>query len=242
MFQAKSLNEEMSKRVSRKNNNNVRLNNKIERNQLKTESMFDCSVEKCPVYVNQEKSQAGVGQRHKPNENAQQQLIFNEELQNLDNSENLLRTKMTAVISFIKSLNYDSGLNLVEFKRKINQHIHFLKDLNNDDHFSMDQSSFLNNFDACVNDNNEVKKLNECFITIFDRYSADVSDRIVKLKEKMKLINHVSINKLMNEEMKKMSPADESSLENYMEANPEFVLDGFKESESCQRFRDTTEL
>lgn len=241
-FQAKTLNEEMNKRVSRKNNY-IQVEN-VERNQLKTESIFDCSVENCPIYVNKDKTNKVVIE--KPRRMVKKMIEEMEddgsELELLDSSENLLNNRMNSLITFIKSLNYDSELNLNDFKNKISQQINFLKQLNSDAHFSLDQSLFLNNFDACVNDHNDVKKLNDCFMRIFDRYSVDVTNRIKRLKEKIKLINQVSVKKLLGDEVNKVTYPDESSLENYIEANPDLVFENFKESESCQRFRDTTEL
>ena len=230
----------MNKRVSRKNNY-IKISSKVERNQLKTESVFNCNIEKCPVYVNQDRSNEVIIE--KPRKIKKIDVEDEDELEMFETSENLLKNRMNSLITFIKSLNYDPELNLNDFKNKINQQINFLKELNSDSHFSMDQSLFLNNFDSCVNDFNDVKKLNECFMRIFDRYSVDVSNRIKRLKEKIKLINQVSVQTLFNEEpTKKVSYSDESTLENYIESNPELVFENFKESESCQRFRDTTEL
>lgn len=151
------------------------------------------------------------------------------ELEMLDSSEYVLQTKMNSLIDFIKSLSYDAAANPIEFKRKIRQQINFLRSLNEDSHFSADQDTFLNNFDSCLDSHHEFKSLNKCFKKVLDVYFISVSNRIVKLKEKMELIGR--------EESGKTFLADESSLENF-QVVPELML----ESESCQRFRDKTEL
>ncbi|KAL0268592.1 UNVERIFIED_CONTAM: hypothetical protein PYX00_010464 [Menopon gallinae] len=208
--QAKSLMSDVSKSVWQKKNLGQ---------PEQSESKLDCVTGSCTV----RRIDGGGSSRSA-------RVDEESELEMLDSSEYVLRTKMNSLIDFMKSLSYDAEVNPIEFKRKIRQQINFLRSLNEDSHFSEDQTTFLNNFDSCLDSHHEFKTLNACFMKVLDMYSLNVSNRIVKLKEKMELMSQ--------EESRKNFLADESTLENYIEVAPELMF----ESESCQRFRDKTEL
>ncbi|KAK6619738.1 hypothetical protein RUM43_012498 [Polyplax serrata] len=165
--QAKNLNEEVSKRVPKKK---PRLRAE-EKNQIKLESIFDCSSEECPTYMRQ--------QNKNLNSEVEDETVAaeytKETIKDLNKAgigrgsletseEHSLRTKMNSLMNMIKS-RYEEEVKMVDFKRRGTDELDLKKSEysnNEDGHFrSIDRTSFLmRNIDACVKDPAHVKKLN----------------------------------------------------------------------------------
>lgn len=166
-MQAKNLNEEVSKRVPKKK---PRLRAE-EKNQIKLESIFDCSSEECPTYMLQQDKNL--------NSEVEDETVAaeytKETIKDLNKvgvgrgsietpGEHSLRTKMNSLMNMIKS-RYEEEVKMVDFKRRGTDELDLKKSEysnSEDGHFrSIDRTSFLmRNIDACVKDPAHVKKLN----------------------------------------------------------------------------------
>lgn len=139
-----------------------------ESNQIQSELVSDCDSDQCSAHVEIKEE----GQTHDIQKKKSSSWVNNlrevddemeeNQLENLISSEHLLKNKMDSLINLIK-YKYEEEVKLIDFKRTIKEQYHLEKsinDLNKETHFSVDQSFLLNNIDACVKENGDIKKLN----------------------------------------------------------------------------------